>query len=52
MATRIPPHNLTEVVNGAIALIEDPEIVKDRIRKALAELGASRETGASSRETQ
>jgi len=26
MATRIPPHNLTEVVNGAIAIIDDPEI--------------------------
>ena len=26
MATRIPPHNLTEVVNGTIAVIEDPEI--------------------------
>ena len=26
MATRIPPHNLTELVNGLIAIIEDPEI--------------------------
>src|SRR5437016_1355849 len=24
MATNIPPHNLTEVVNGLLALIEDP----------------------------
>ncbi len=26
MATNIPPHNLTEVVNGLIALVEDPSI--------------------------
>jgi DNA gyrase subunit A len=26
MATRIPPHNLTELVNGLIAIIEDPAI--------------------------
>ncbi len=26
MATNIPPHNLEEVVNAAIALLEDPEI--------------------------
>ncbi len=26
MATNIPPHNLTETVNAAIALIDDPEI--------------------------
>ncbi len=26
MATNIPPHNLTEVVNGVVAYIEDPEI--------------------------
>lgn len=26
MATHIPPHNLTEIVNGTIALIENPEI--------------------------
>ncbi len=26
MATNIPPHNLTEVVNGCLALIDDPEI--------------------------
>jgi DNA gyrase subunit A len=25
MATNIPPHNLTEVINGCIALIENPE---------------------------
>ncbi len=26
MATNIPPHNLTEVINGLVAVIEDPEI--------------------------
>ena len=26
MATNIPPHNLTEVINATIALIDDPEI--------------------------
>jgi len=29
MATYIPPHNLTEVINGVIALIDDPEISID-----------------------
>ncbi|MCF6281420.1 MAG: DNA gyrase subunit A [Candidatus Polarisedimenticolaceae bacterium] len=29
MATNIPPHNLTEVVNGALALIDDPSITID-----------------------
>ncbi len=26
MATNIPPHNITEVINGAMALIDNPEI--------------------------
>jgi len=26
MATNIPPHNLTEVINGIVAIIENPEI--------------------------
>src|SRR5690554_7572743 len=26
MATNIPPHNLTEVVNGCLAMIENPDI--------------------------
>jgi DNA gyrase subunit A len=26
MATKIPPHNLSEVINGTIALIDDPDI--------------------------
>ncbi len=29
MATNIPPHNLTEVVNGCLALIDDPAITID-----------------------
>ncbi len=29
MATNIPPHNLTEIIDGLIALIEDPEIDVD-----------------------
>lgn len=29
MATNIPPHNLTEVANAVIALIDDPEITID-----------------------
>ncbi len=29
MATNIPPHNLTEVVNGCLALIQNPEITVD-----------------------
>ena len=26
MATNIPPHNLTELVNGLVALLEEPEL--------------------------
>ena len=33
MATNIPPHNLTEVINGVQALIDDPEIdIEDLIK--------------------
>lgn len=31
MATNIPPHNLTEVINGTIALIENPELSTDEL---------------------
>ena len=31
MATNIPPHNLTEVINAVIALIENPEISIDEL---------------------
>jgi DNA gyrase subunit A len=33
MATNIPPHNLGEVVDGIIALIEDPDITIDGLMK-------------------
>jgi len=33
MATNIPPHNLTEVVEGLIALIKDPELPVEKIMK-------------------
>jgi DNA gyrase subunit A len=33
MATNIPPHNLTEVVNGLIALINKPEITIEKLMK-------------------
>ncbi|HIP81290.1 MAG TPA: DNA gyrase subunit A [Leucothrix mucor] len=29
MATNIPPHNITEVINGTLALIDDPELSID-----------------------
>ncbi|TVP92743.1 MAG: DNA gyrase subunit A [Pseudomonadaceae bacterium] len=31
MATNIPPHNLTEVINGCLALIADPELDIDQL---------------------
>ncbi|MGE0079910.1 MAG: DNA gyrase subunit A [Thiohalomonadaceae bacterium] len=31
MATNIPPHNLTEVVNGCLALIENPALTVDEL---------------------
>lgn len=31
MATNVPPHNLTEIVNAVIAIIEDPEISVDQL---------------------
>jgi DNA gyrase subunit A len=31
MATNIPPHNLTEVINGCLALIENPELTVDEL---------------------
>ena len=31
MATNIPPHNLTEVVNGCLALIDNPDITLDEL---------------------
>ncbi len=31
MATNIPPHNLTEVINGIIAVIDNPELTIDEL---------------------
>ena len=31
MATNIPPHNLAEVINGTIAMIDNPEITVDEL---------------------
>lgn len=33
MATNIPPHNLTEVISGTIALIDNPEMTIEEIMK-------------------
>lgn len=33
MATNIPPHNLSEVVDGLSAMIDDPDITIDRLMK-------------------
>jgi DNA gyrase subunit A len=33
MATNIPPHNLTEVINGCLALIDSPELSVDELMK-------------------
>jgi len=35
MATNIPPHNITEVINGLIALIEDPNITISELMKII-----------------
>ncbi len=33
MAAKIPPHNLTEVISGAVALIKNPTITADELMK-------------------
>ncbi|WP_133135399.1 DNA gyrase subunit A [Legionella rowbothamii] len=35
MATNIPPHNLTEVVNACIALVDNPELSLDEIMEII-----------------
>lgn len=35
MATNIPPHNLSEVIDGLIALIEDPNITVSRLMEII-----------------
>ena len=33
MATNIPPHNLTEIINGTIALIQNPKLIIEELMK-------------------
>ena len=33
MATKVPPHNLSEVVDATVALIEDPELADEELAK-------------------
>jgi DNA gyrase subunit A len=35
MATNIPPHNLGEVINGTIALIDNPDVTIDELMKEI-----------------
>ncbi len=35
MATNIPPHNMTEVINGLIAMIDNPDITIDELMKII-----------------
>ena len=35
MATRIPPHNLGEVIDGALALIADPDLSMERLMEII-----------------
>jgi DNA gyrase subunit A len=35
MATRIPPHNLGEVIDGTLALIEDPDLSAERLMEII-----------------
>ncbi len=44
MATKIPPHNLTEVVNGLEAMIENPEITNEELMEHIT--GPDFPTGA------
>ncbi len=35
MATNIPPHNLTEVVDGVVLLLENPEVTLDELHRVI-----------------
>src|SRR5262245_17458389 len=35
MATNIPPHNLTEVIDGLVALVDDPETSVEKLMKVV-----------------
>ena len=47
MATNIPPHNLREVVDGTIALIDDPDISIDELHPRYPGARTSRRPGSS-----
>ncbi len=36
MATNIPPHNLTEVVNGLLAMIENPDVTDEELMEYIS----------------
>ena len=36
MATNIPPHNLTEVINGSLALLENPKTTIDQLTQSIS----------------
>ena len=36
MATNIPPHNLTEVINGSLALVENPKTSIDQLTQSIS----------------
>ena len=38
MATNIPPHNLGEVINGAIAVLQNPDITVEELMKIIPAL--------------
>ena len=37
MATNIPPHNLTEVINGSLALLENPKTSIDQLTQSISD---------------
>ena len=43
MATNIPPHNLNEVINGTLALIENPDITIDELMEYILGLISRRQ---------
>jgi len=47
MATNIPPHNLVEVIDGVIKVIDDPNVTLDELMKIIKgpDFHHSRKTG-------
>ena len=43
MATNIPPHNLTEICNGLLALVDKPQITLDEMLEEPTLLSGNRE---------